>query len=64
MQKQPFEAESMPALMLKITRGAYQPLPASSGYSKELRNLIAEMLTTDPNTRPSAKEILSKYSDS
>lgn len=63
--KPPFDAESLPKLAMRIVRGNYNPVP--SQYSRELKNLIAAMLTLDPQKRPSVHQILSKnevYSDS
>ncbi|CAK9096126.1 unnamed protein product [Durusdinium trenchii] len=51
-----FDAESMQGLVLKILRGVPPQVPAS--FSAELRSLIAEMLTKDPNCRPSVNELL------
>ena len=52
----PFEASSINFLALKIARGVYQPL--SKQYSQPLRNLVAKMLKTDPQARPTIHEIL------
>jgi len=51
----PFDAPSIPALVLQIANSKYEDLPneKSELYSKELRSLIKRMLTTDPKTRPS-----------
>lgn len=46
----PFQATSLQMLALKIVKGSYTPI--QSNYSKELKSLIAEMLTLDPNKRP------------
>jgi len=40
--KQPFDANSLPALALKISRCEYGPIP--SHYSKELKKLITDLL--------------------
>ncbi len=37
--KPPFDAQSIPALALKITKGEYVPVPKV--YSKELRKLTS-----------------------
>jgi len=55
----PFDANSLNCLVLKILRGVYPAIPAQ--YSQNLKNLIAEMLTLDPNKRPSIDTILEKY---
>ncbi|KAL4500532.1 hypothetical protein ABPG72_002956 [Tetrahymena utriculariae] len=56
--KPPFEADNIPSLMIKISRGQFPPIPQI--YSKELRYLVNEMLTVDHNQRPSALQILEK----
>eukprot|EP00672_Neobodo_designis_P021099 CAMPEP_0174835814 /NCGR_PEP_ID=MMETSP1114-20130205/5619_1 /TAXON_ID=312471 /ORGANISM="Neobodo designis, Strain CCAP 1951/1" /LENGTH=486 /DNA_ID=CAMNT_0016069769 /DNA_START=179 /DNA_END=1635 /DNA_ORIENTATION=- len=45
-----FDGTSMKALTQRILRGVYPPV--SSKYSKDLRDLIAAMLSTDPAKRP------------
>ena len=54
--KMPFNANSLPALSLKILRGIYQQ--PSSYYSKDLINLVKQCLTLEPKKRPSAEIIL------
>ena len=53
-----FDANSMKGLVLKILRGNYPPIP--SNYSKELNEIIADMLIKDPLKRPSMRKILEK----
>jgi len=53
-----FDANSMKGLVLKILRGNYPPIPAT--YSKELNEIIADMLIKDPVKRPSMRKILEK----
>jgi NIMA (never in mitosis gene a)-related kinase 1/4/5 len=53
-----FDANSMKGLVLKILRGNYPPIP--SNYSKELNEIIADMLIKDPAKRPSMRKILEK----
>ena len=53
----PFTANSLQFLALKIVKGSYTPIQGS--YSKELKTLVAEMLSLDPGKRPSADQILS-----
>jgi len=55
--RMPFEANSLPLLSLKISRGVYSPIP--SKYSLELRGLVKGLLSLDPAKRPSINEILS-----
>ena len=54
--KKPFNANSLPALSLRILRGVYQPPP--SYYSKDLINLVKLCLNLEPKKRPSAEMIL------
>ena len=53
-----FDANSMKGLVLKILRGNYPAIP--SNYSKEMNELIADMLIKDPIKRPSMRKILEK----
>lgn len=55
--KMPFDASSLPMLSLKIIKGNYNPLPYT--FSKDIRNLVSNLLLVDPNKRPSINEILS-----
>lgn len=48
--KPPFEGSNLPFLALKIIKGQYSPLP--SHFSRELKNLVALMLTIDVQRRP------------
>jgi NIMA (never in mitosis gene a)-related kinase len=48
--KPPFDANSLPALALKISKGEYSPVPKH--YSKGLKQLVAEMMQVDPAKRP------------
>lgn len=54
--KHPFEAPTLPALVLKIMRGTFNPLPAH--YSTNLRDLLSSLLAVDPNQRPSLIQIM------
>jgi serine/threonine protein kinase len=54
--KPPFDANSLPALALKILKGEYAPAPKQ--YSKGLRQLISEMMQLDPAKRPTISEVL------
>jgi len=53
-----FDANSMKGLVLKILRGNYPPIPST--YSKELNEILADMLIKDPVKRPSMRKILEK----
>ena len=53
-----FDANSMKGLVLKILRGNYPAIP--SNYSKELNEIIADMLIKDPVKRPSMRKLLEK----
>ncbi len=55
--KPPFDANSLPALALKISKGEYTPVPKQ--YSKGLKQLVAEMMQVDPAKRPTINEVLS-----
>eukprot|EP01022_Parablepharisma_sp_SALTPOND_P019674 TRINITY_DN3403_c0_g1_i1.p2 TRINITY_DN3403_c0_g1~~TRINITY_DN3403_c0_g1_i1.p2 ORF type:complete len:489 (-),score=57.36 TRINITY_DN3403_c0_g1_i1:179-1645(-) len=54
----PFDAPSMPALALKIVRGNYSSI--SPQFSRELKELLGELLQVDPSKRPSVEDILNK----
>ena len=54
--KPPFDAPNLPFLAMKIVRGNYAPI--SSHYSRELRNLITQMLMIDPAKRPNIHQVL------
>ena len=48
----------MGQLVLKINRGAYPDIEAH--YSREVKELLAQMLAKDPMKRPSMRKILEK----
>lgn len=54
--KRAFEGNSLPALVTKILRGRFNPIP--SRYSMQLRSLIHSMLARNPNRRPTVETIL------
>lgn len=54
--KPPFDANSLPVLALKISKGEHYPVPKY--YSKELKRLVVELLQVDPAKRPTIAEIL------
>ena len=54
--KPPFDASSLHFLALKIVRGVYPPLPGK--YSSELRILVENMLSINPDKRPTVGNIL------
>lgn len=56
LRKQPFDAQSLPALALKISRGEYTPIPKV--YSRQLKKLVGDMMQVEPNKRPNIDEIL------
>lgn len=56
--KLPFEANNLPLLSMKILKGKFAPIPKN--YSKELGNLISDLLKVNPLKRPDITEIL-KY---
>ena len=53
----PFDAAGIPQLALKIAKGQYAPLPTH--YSKDIKNLVALLLSVDPSKRPTVNKILS-----
>lgn len=59
--KPPFDAENIPKLALKICAGNYNPIPRH--YSKELRGLVASLLSRNPDHRPSIHQILSRQNN-
>jgi len=54
--KHPFESNNQGALILKIVRGKYNPIPTQ--YSKELSSMVDKCLCKDYKKRPSIQEIL------
>ncbi|KAL5016244.1 hypothetical protein ScPMuIL_005833 [Solemya velum] len=54
--KRAFEAQNLPALILKIMRGTFAPI--SEHYSEDLRSLILSMLHLDPSKRPHINQIM------
>jgi serine/threonine protein kinase len=54
--KHAFAANNIGALVLKIIRGKYPPIPAH--YSGALRDLVAQTLQQDPDERPTVEQIL------
>eukprot|EP00760_Papus_ankaliazontas_P016999 PhM_4_TR16994/c1_g1_i1/m.97444/K08857/NEK1_4_5; NIMA (never in mitosis gene a)-related kinase 1/4/5 len=52
-----FDGANMKALMQKIVKGVFPPIPSS--YSPELSNLINKMLAREPSQRPNMHTILS-----
>jgi NIMA (never in mitosis gene a)-related kinase 8 len=52
-----FDASNLPALILKIMRGAHDPIPPH--YSKDLVHLIKSMVNNNPAKRPDMNEIIS-----
>ncbi len=54
--KRAFEAPTLPALVLKIMRGLYQPLP--SHFSPALKDLVSSMLELDPGRRPTLAAVM------
>eukprot|EP00742_Colponemidia_sp_Colp-10_P006997 GILJ01007510.1.p1 GENE.GILJ01007510.1~~GILJ01007510.1.p1 ORF type:complete len:672 (+),score=107.52 GILJ01007510.1:43-2058(+) len=54
--KRPFESTNMPALMLKIMRARFEPLPTS--FSEELREFVKFVLAPKAELRPSIQDIL------
>jgi NIMA (never in mitosis gene a)-related kinase len=57
--KMPFDAQSLPLLSLKIIRCSYNPLP--SIFSKDIKQIINQMLNVDSNKRPTIYDVLSNF---
>jgi len=53
----PFNAESIPGLILSISKGVYPSLHGTTSYSEELLNVVDVLLTLDAAERPSMPEI-------
>ncbi|GFS88582.1 hypothetical protein NPIL_13451 [Nephila pilipes] len=54
--KRPFDASTLPALIMKIMKGSFEPVAGI--YSLELRKLLLSMLHLDHNQRPTAAQIM------
>lgn len=54
--KPPFDANSLHNLALKIVKGTYPPIPPQ--FSKDMKLIVAQMLSTDPNKRPTINQVL------
>ncbi|KAI8811737.1 kinase-like domain-containing protein [Cladochytrium replicatum] len=55
-RKRLFEASNLPALVLRIMKGAYDPIP--SHFSTSLRDLIRTCVTKDPAARPTVSALV------
>lgn len=53
-----FEAQTLPALILRIMRGTFEPI--SEKYSDNLRQLILRMLHLDPIRRPVIEQVMAQ----
>ena len=56
--KRPFEANNQCALIMKIVKGRFDPIPPENA-SAELIDVVGQLLTMDPRQRPSAHKLLS-----
>lgn len=56
-RKKLFEASNLPATVMKIMKGMYEPIPES--FSPQLAQLLAVMIKPDPQDRPDIKTIIS-----
>ncbi len=54
--KHPFESNNQGALILKIVRGKYNPIPTT--YSRQLSEVVDKLLNKNYKIRPSIQEIL------
>ena len=58
--KMPFDASSIKELASKIQKGDFEKID-NKNYSKDLKQLIYDMLKVNPEKRPSTKDILGKF---
>ena len=56
--KMPFDGESLPAIIKKISMGDGYEKISNKNYSEELINLVYKMLNTKPSQRPKPSDIL------
>lgn len=56
--KHAFEHKSLQGLVHRIKNGSYEPIP--DHYSKELHDLIRQMLTTSVDLRPSINDVIAQ----
>jgi serine/threonine protein kinase len=56
--KHAFDANSLHSLASKVAKGSYPPI--SSNYGNNLRNLVADLLLTNPRNRPDTEQVLRK----
>ncbi|XP_037799317.1 serine/threonine-protein kinase Nek8-like [Penaeus monodon] len=56
--KRAFEAETIPALIMKIMRGIFAPIHPR--YSAEMRSLVHLLLHMDPAQRPNIHQVISQ----
>ncbi|XP_068720609.1 serine/threonine-protein kinase Nek8-like [Montipora capricornis] len=56
--KRAFEASNLPALVLKIMKGNYDPI--SERYSEDFKKLVLSMLQIDPAKRPTLPQIMAQ----
>ncbi|OHT02582.1 Serine/threonine-protein kinase Nek3 [Tritrichomonas foetus] len=54
--KKPYEAETAPELLMKVTKGEVKPIP--DFFSKDLKQLISKMMMKDPSLRPTCAQIV------
>lgn len=54
--KVPFDASTLSGLIVKITRGEYEPV--SGQYSAELNTLVKRLLSVNPQDRPDINQVL------
>ncbi|XP_038075513.1 serine/threonine-protein kinase Nek8-like [Patiria miniata] len=56
--KRAFEADNLPALVMKIMRGSIAPI--SDRYTDYLKRLLLQMLHLDPDKRPSINKVIAE----
>ena len=48
--RKPFNANNLPFLAMKISRGSFRPIP--NHYTISMKKLVRKLLTVDPKNRP------------
>ena len=56
--KYPFQADNSGALMMKVLSQKVPPVP--NNYSSDLKQLVTDMLNSEPQKRPSVHSILER----
>ena len=56
--KKMFDGSNLPAIVMKIIKGNYDPIPSSSGFSEHLLGLVDSCVQLDPISRPNVSMML------